>query len=86
MSSYLQQLTEGRIDFIGQQLVEQIVRNVLVTATVVSFILGFALQSLALTFWMLGISTVVLVLTVIPGWGMYRRHGVEWLGQVGSSK
>ncbi|KAF8645359.1 hypothetical protein AX16_007862 [Volvariella volvacea WC 439] len=90
----LQELTEGRIDFVGQQLVDRIARIVLVAATVcdtlrgvlcshllqvVSFLAGFSLQSLRVTFSIFGGSAVLLALVVLPPWPMYNRHPVRWL-------
>jgi len=54
--------------------------------TVVSFILGFAMQDLAVTFGSMGVSTVVLALVVIPPWPMYNRHPVTWLSPKGKGK
>jgi len=75
----LQQLIDGKIDFEGQKRVEQIVRTTLVGATVVSFILGFVLQSLRVTFGTFGLATVVLFLVTVPPWPMYNQHPVQWL-------
>ncbi|KAK2461106.1 hypothetical protein APHAL10511_006885 [Amanita phalloides] len=57
----MQEILEGRIDFIGQQRAEKVMRNVLVTATVVSFVAGIAMQSVGVTFWVIGASTAGLV-------------------------
>ncbi|OBZ72948.1 hypothetical protein A0H81_06826 [Grifola frondosa] len=46
MNDYFQQIIEGKIDFEGQKVVERIVKTTLISATAVSFILGFASQSL----------------------------------------
>ncbi|KAJ7102925.1 microsomal signal peptidase [Mycena epipterygia] len=79
MSSFLQQFTEGKIDFVGQQQVEQISRVWLIGSTIISFIIGFALQSLQLTFGIFGTSTVLLALFVLPPWPVFNRHPTEWL-------
>ncbi|KAJ7725193.1 microsomal signal peptidase 12kDa subunit [Mycena metata] len=75
----LQDLTEGKIDFVGQLQVEQISRIWLISATIISFILGFALQSMQLTFGIFGISTVLLALVIVPPWPMFNRHPTQWL-------
>ncbi|KIL59368.1 hypothetical protein M378DRAFT_169438 [Amanita muscaria Koide BX008] len=80
MASNLQELLDGKIDFIGQQLVENLVHYVLVIATTMSFVAGFATQSLRVTFGILGTSTLLLALVVVPPWPMFRQHQVEWLG------
>ncbi|KAI0738156.1 microsomal signal peptidase subunit [Daedaleopsis nitida] len=79
MSDLLQKYLEGKIDFEGQKLVEQISRNVLIVATVVSFIAGFAVQSLQVLFGVFAAFVLVLSLVVIPPWPTYRRHPVTWL-------
>ncbi|KAH9942814.1 microsomal signal peptidase subunit [Amylocystis lapponica] len=79
MNNYVNQLIEGKIDFEGQKKVEEIVRNTLIGTTVVSFALGFVLQSLRVTFGTFGLSAVVLLLVAVPQWPMYNRNPVEWL-------
>jgi len=79
MNAYIQKVTEGRIDFEGQKKVDDLVRYTLIASTVVSFILGFALQSLSITFGSLGVLTIALCLIVIPPWPMFNRHPVQWL-------
>ncbi|KAJ7485067.1 microsomal signal peptidase [Mycena galericulata] len=79
MSSFLQELTEGKIDFVGQQRVDQISRVWLIGSTIISFIVGFALQSLQLTAAIFGGSTLLLALLVIPPWPMFNLHPTQWL-------
>ncbi|KAI0631456.1 microsomal signal peptidase subunit, partial [Trametes polyzona] len=79
MSDVLQKLIEGKIDFEGQKLVERIARDTLIAATVISFVVGFALQSLRVTFGLFALFVVVLTLVVIPPWPMFNRHPVTWL-------
>ncbi|KAF8346313.1 microsomal signal peptidase subunit, partial [Amanita rubescens] len=74
----MQELLEGKIDFIGQQRAETLMRAGLMTATGVSFVIGFGLQSMSTTFMMLGVSLIIVAVGVVPGWGMYRRDGVCW--------
>ncbi|KZT01971.1 microsomal signal peptidase [Laetiporus sulphureus 93-53] len=75
----LQKIFEGRIDFEGQKSVEQITRITLIGATIVSFILGFALQSLRVTFSTFGLAAIALFLVVLPPWPMFNRHPVKFL-------
>ncbi|KAJ7140668.1 microsomal signal peptidase subunit [Mycena epipterygia] len=82
MSSFLQQVSEGKIDFVGQHRVEQTVRIWLIGSAIISFVLGFALQSLQLTFATFGMSVVTLVLLVVPPWPMFNRHPTQWLPMV----
>ncbi|KAJ7187006.1 microsomal signal peptidase [Mycena filopes] len=86
MDSFLRDLTEGKIDFVGQLQVEQLSRIWLIGSTIISFILGFALQSMQLTFGVFGISTVLLALVVVPPWPMLNRHPTQWLASPSSKK
>ncbi|RPD54603.1 microsomal signal peptidase subunit [Lentinus tigrinus ALCF2SS1-7] len=79
MGDILQKYLEGKIDFEGQKLVEQISRNALIAATVVSFVAGFASQSLRVLFGVFALFVIVLCAAVIPPWPAYRRHPVKWL-------
>ncbi|KAH9895932.1 microsomal signal peptidase subunit [Cubamyces lactineus] len=79
MSNMIQKFLEGKIDFEGQKLVEKIARDTLIVATLVSFIAGFALQSLRVTFGLFALFVVLLSIAVIPPWPMYNRHPVKWL-------
>lgn len=80
--NFIQKLTEGKIDFVGQQLVETFIKLILVIATIVSFLAGLAAQSLSLTFGIFGASTFVLALIVVPPWPMYNRYPPQWLPAV----
>jgi len=75
---------EGKIDFGGQKSVESISRIVITASMVVSFIVGFALQDMRLTFAILAVSTLALSLVVLPPWPMFNRHAVKWLPVVDS--
>ncbi|KAJ7074754.1 microsomal signal peptidase 12kDa subunit [Mycena amicta] len=75
---------EGRIDFIGQQRVDNLARIWLIGTTVIAFLLGFVQQSLQLTFGFFGGSTVLLALLVVPPWPMFNQHPVQWLPIRGS--
>ncbi|OJT11883.1 Signal peptidase complex subunit 1 [Trametes pubescens] len=66
-------------DFEGQKLVERIARDTLIAATAISFVAGFALQSLQVTFGLFALFVVGLSLAVLPPWPMFNRHPVVWL-------
>jgi signal peptidase complex subunit 1 len=44
-----------------------------------SFVLGFALQSLQVTFAVLGASVLLLALVIVPPWPSYNNNPVKWL-------
>jgi len=76
--SSMQDLLEGRIDFHGQKTADDAVRWALVASTALSFVLGFAMQSLKVTFGTLGLAVVGLCLLVLPPWPMFNQHPVQW--------
>ncbi|KAF8803990.1 microsomal signal peptidase 12 kDa subunit [Phlegmacium glaucopus] len=86
MASFIQEIMEGKIDFAGQKSVESISRVVLVASTVASFIIGFALQDMRLTFAILALTSASLLLVVLPPWPMFNRHPVKWLPVDDSTK
>ncbi|KAI0643343.1 microsomal signal peptidase subunit [Trametes meyenii] len=79
MSELIQKLTEGKIDFEGQKLVERISRDTLIAGTTISFLVGLGLQSLQVTFGLFALFVVALSIAVIPPWPSYNRHPVKWL-------
>ncbi|KAI0263594.1 microsomal signal peptidase subunit [Gloeopeniophorella convolvens] len=79
MASALQQYFEGKIDFEGQKLVEQITHYALSVLGVVAFFAGLATQSLSVTWGIFGAGVLVLLVAVVPPWPMFNRHPVKWL-------
>ncbi|KAI0338744.1 microsomal signal peptidase 12 kDa subunit [Trametopsis cervina] len=82
MDALQQQITqafEGKIDFEGQKLVDQIARIALGVIAVVAFLVGLALQSIQTTFIIFGAGTVLLLVAVVPPWPMFNQHPVQWL-------
>ncbi|KAG6331468.1 hypothetical protein ID866_7621 [Astraeus odoratus] len=75
----LQDLMEGKIDFIGQKRADDITRIAMVASVVVAFVLGFALQSLRIAVLAFAASTVLLLVAVVPPWPVYNSHPVQWL-------
>ncbi|KAJ7218878.1 microsomal signal peptidase subunit [Mycena haematopus] len=79
MASFLQEFAEGKIDFVGQQQVERLSRAWLIGSTIISFLVGFTLQNMQLTFGLFGASTLLLALTALPAWPIFNRHPTQWL-------
>ncbi|EIM84722.1 uncharacterized protein STEHIDRAFT_158438 [Stereum hirsutum FP-91666 SS1] len=82
----VQRLIEGKIDFEGQKLVEQVSRNALLAITSLSYIIGLVSQSLTLTFGSFGVGTLILLVVALPQWPMYNRNPVQWLPPVDTKK
>ncbi|KAG8728188.1 hypothetical protein FRC12_021950, partial [Ceratobasidium sp. 428] len=62
MSSQLQSIIDGKIDFEGQKLVEKTAQYTLVAAAVLSFALGYTTQSLQTCFGCFGLSVLAVML------------------------
>ncbi|KAF8556595.1 microsomal signal peptidase 12 kDa subunit [Imleria badia] len=77
MSSF-RDLLEGKIDFYGQKKADDVVRIASIASTILSFVLGFALQSLRITMGTFALCTVVLALVVLPPWPAFNKHPVQW--------
>lgn len=75
----LKESLEGKIDFVGQDLVEQRARHILRTAAVVSFVVGFAFQSLKLTLGLFSLAFVGCLAITLPPLPAYTAHPVKWL-------
>ncbi|KIP07611.1 hypothetical protein PHLGIDRAFT_89347 [Phlebiopsis gigantea 11061_1 CR5-6] len=86
LQAKVQSLVEGKIDFEGQKKVEVLTRVILVAATIISFIVGLALQSLRATFGIFSVTIIVLSLVIVPPWPIYNKHPVKWLPAKDKSK
>jgi len=69
---------EGKTDFEGQKRAERVQHYLLISITVLSFVIGFVAQSLWVTFVILGTGTAVVALLTIPAWPIYNRHPLSW--------
>ncbi|GAA5880693.1 hypothetical protein JCM3774_002797 [Rhodotorula dairenensis] len=75
----LKQSLEGKIDFVGQDLVEQRAKRILWSAAAISFVVGFAFQSLRLTLGLFGLAYVACLAITLPPLPAYTAHPVQWL-------
>jgi len=86
MADLLSNILHKNIDFEGQRVTEKATHYVLIIVSVLSFLIGFALQSLQATFVLFGASTLVLALVIVPPWPVYNAHPVKWLPRKGITK
>ncbi|KAF9530808.1 microsomal signal peptidase 12 kDa subunit-domain-containing protein [Crepidotus variabilis] len=77
--SSIQDLTEGRIDFAGQVMVDNISRVALIVSTFIAFCIGFGLQDIRATFAFMAVAIVGLAAVVLPPWPMLNQNPVKWL-------
>ncbi|KAI0013956.1 SPC12-domain-containing protein [Xylariaceae sp. FL0662B] len=72
-------VVDGQIDFEGQKLAELLATAVLTIVGVVSFLVGFFLQDIALAL-KIGLGgTALTFLLVVPPWPFFNKHPLKWL-------
>lgn len=74
------------MDFQGQRLAEQLFQYIILLFGVVGFIWGYICEQFSQTVYILGAGFLLACLLVLPPWGMYRRHNLEWQKPVTSSQ
>jgi len=79
LTAELKDVVEGKIDFEGQKLAEQMQKIVGVVATVIAFLIGFVTQSLFLCMSVFGGIIAILLVVVVPPWPIFKQHPVKWL-------
>ncbi|CAE7208511.1 unnamed protein product [Rhizoctonia solani] len=78
MSTQIQAIIDGKIDFEGQQLVETSMRYALAGATIFSFVAGYATQSLQICFGSFGLVALAVMLAFVPPWPFLNRTPPKW--------
>lgn len=82
----VKKVLEGRIDFEGQKKAERWNQIILISNTILSFVVGYLLQSMVVTFTTYSAGLLVSLLVVVPPWSCYRQHPVDWLPAVKDRK
>ncbi|CAO3623859.1 unnamed protein product [Mucor hiemalis] len=72
-------IIECSIDFDGQRLADQITYILLIATGVVSFIVGYALQSIQTLLIIFAAGLAITTLVVVPPWPMYNKHPQPWI-------
>ncbi|GAA6011991.1 hypothetical protein JCM8202_004223 [Rhodotorula sphaerocarpa] len=70
---------EGKIDFVGQDLVEQRTKRILWSGAAVSFVVGLLLQSLRVALGLFALVFIACLAVTLPPLPAYRAHPVRWL-------
>ncbi|KAI0127488.1 microsomal signal peptidase 12 kDa subunit-domain-containing protein [Xylariales sp. AK1849] len=70
---------DGQIDFEGQKLAELLATVLLAAAGVISFLVGFFLQDIALALKVGLAGTALTFLVIVPPWPFFNQHPVKWL-------
>ncbi|KAM0793032.1 hypothetical protein ACM66B_000522 [Microbotryomycetes sp. NB124-2] len=77
--SRLSELSEGKIDYVGQDKSEQYMRRILYYTGIASFLVGFCLQSLKTGCIVFAIGFIACCLIVVPPHSIYNNNPVKWL-------
>ncbi|POY73918.1 hypothetical protein BMF94_3089 [Rhodotorula taiwanensis] len=75
----LKQSLEGKIDFVGQDLVEERAKWILWAAAAISFVVGLAVQSIKVTLGLFAVGFVACLAITLPPLPAYTAHPVKWL-------
>lgn len=67
------------IDFEGQALVELLSTRILVSSAVISFGVGYLMQSVYILFGIFAVGVVIAFVVCVPAWSIYNRNPVVWL-------
>ncbi|SBT72118.1 microsomal signal peptidase 12 kDa subunit, putative [Plasmodium malariae] len=71
-------LTRNQMDFVGQKLAF-LIKNVIFTiSTVLSIIVGYYKQSLALSAYIILAGTAISAVLIIPTWPIYNKNNIQW--------
>ncbi|GAA6061921.1 hypothetical protein JCM10212_000546 [Sporobolomyces blumeae] len=70
---------EGKIDFHGQDLVEERQRRILWTTGAVAFCVGFVAQSLRLLMLVFSLGFFACLAVTGPSYSTYNQHPIKWV-------
>jgi signal peptidase complex subunit 1 len=66
------------VDFKGQLLAERVFQFITITATLVGFVYGWAVQSFEKTFECWAVGVVLAAIACVPDWWFYRKNPIKW--------
>ncbi|EAA18135.1 signal peptidase 12kDa subunit [Plasmodium yoelii yoelii] len=65
-------------DFHGQKLAFLIKNIIFTISTIVSIVIGYHKQDLALSTYIILAGTALSIILIIPTWPIYNRHPIRW--------
>ncbi|SPJ12714.1 microsomal signal peptidase protein, putative [Plasmodium sp. DRC-Itaito] len=71
-------LKSNQMDYCGQNLAYTIRNIVFGISTIISIIVGYYNQSLALSTYIILAGTALASILIIPTWPMYNRNNIQW--------
>lgn len=74
----LKEVLEGTIDFEGQKLVESLNFWIINIGTALSFLVGFVLQRLDFSVYLLVATLIVVEIAIVPPWKSFNKHPLKW--------
>ncbi|KAL6061570.1 hypothetical protein QOT17_012743 [Balamuthia mandrillaris] len=66
------------MDFKGQALAERYYQYILLVFSLLSFVVGYSVQSFKITFYIFCVGVLVACAVCVPDWGMYKKNPVQW--------
>ncbi|KAG4101136.1 microsomal signal peptidase 12 kDa subunit [Neocallimastix lanati (nom. inval.)] len=72
-------LIKDDIDFKGQQLTENLMQIILIAFGIVSFIVGFIMQSVKISCYIMLAGIIVTALVILPPWPFYSKNPIKFL-------
>lgn len=67
------------IDFEGQKLTEKLMQIILIAFGAVAFIVGFCLQSVRISCYIMLAGMIITALVILPPWPFYSKHPIKFL-------
>ncbi|OUM69085.1 hypothetical protein PIROE2DRAFT_2969 [Piromyces sp. E2] len=67
------------IDFEGQKLTEKLMQLILIVFGVISFIVGFCMQSVRISCYIMLVGIIVTALVILPPWPFYSKNPIKFL-------
>ncbi|SBT45000.1 microsomal signal peptidase 12 kDa subunit [Plasmodium ovale wallikeri] len=71
-------LKKNQMDFHGQKLA-YLIKNVIFTiSTIISIVVGYHMQDLSLSAYIILAGTALSAILVLPTWPIYNKHNIQW--------
>ncbi|KAL6607546.1 microsomal signal peptidase 12 kDa subunit [Neocallimastix sp. 'constans'] len=72
-------LIKDDIDFKGQQLTEKLMQCILIVFGIVSFIVGFVMQSVKISCYIMLAGIIITAVIILPPWPFYSKNPIKFL-------
>ncbi|ORX62520.1 microsomal signal peptidase 12 kDa subunit [Anaeromyces robustus] len=72
-------LIQDDIDFKGQELTEKLMQLILIVFAVISFVVGFIMQSVRISCYIMLAGMIITALVILPPWPFYNKNPIKFL-------